>query len=214
MFLARDVNYKGPLGVFTYNTQDFELMRKDTPLGKLEYLHYHGTAVDGSQITIPQGIRNCMYMFENTSIVTPPMIPVGVTNTSYMFKGCVSLEGGALLPEGVQFASFMYKNCRSLRGCYDLPDSLEKAQYMFDGCRALEVPPMIGQGLKDASGMFRGCRFMVETANVPDSLNDAHMYRNCEQLEDLLGDRYEATIADQVDFGISEMTDEVVDDIL
>lgn len=197
MILSQEKKYKGPLGEFVYNSEDFELMYRYTPLGGFEVLKYRGPETEGDKIRIPNGIVDCSYMFEKLSVKTPPVIPVSVRTTNYMFKDCVSLVRGALLPYGTKSSSFMYQGCRSLVSCPMLPDTLLNAQYMFDGCRLLEQPPKIGTKLQNATGMFRDCLSLQSLAVLPNEVPKTnHMYRNCGLLKEILGSSYEESHVD------------------
>ena len=194
MILARECKYKGSLGEFTYNTEDFEIINKYTPFGVIPTLHYRGTETDGTKIKIPNGLRDGSYLFENTSIQTPPLLPPSLTLANYMFLDCVSLVRGAILPHGCVSASFMYAGCRSLTSVPRTPNTLKRAQYMCDGCRLLEEPVLLNDGIENITGMFRNCASMQHLADVPDSVKEyAHLYRGCKLLRDLLGDAYEET---------------------
>lgn len=197
MVLPQEKRYKGPLGEFTYDSKDFELMYRYTPIGSIEILKYRGPEVEGDKIHIPNGIVDCSYMFEKQSLRTPPVIPVSVKIANYMFKDCVSLVRGALLPYGTKSASFMYQNCRSLEVSPVLPDTLVNAQYMYDGCRLLKKPPRIGEALFNATGMFRDCYALEELAVLPSGVvKKVHIYRNCRLLKDALGSLYEESHVD------------------
>lgn len=184
MILAQEKEYKGPLGEFRYNTADFEVMNKYTPIGVIQILKYRGQEVDGSKIKIPLGVKDCSYMFEKQSIKTPPVIPPTVRCTNYMFYGCVSLERGALLPYGVESASFMYAGCRNVMYVPACPGTLRLAQYMCDGCRSLLAPPVLNNGIQKVTGLCRNCIGLQELALLPDTVIDAsYMYRGTKGVE-------------------------------
>lgn len=196
------VDYKGSLGVFSYDPNIFEVRKKYTPYGALQVLQYKGRETDGSLIAIPEGVQDCSYMFEGKSLITPPRIPSGVIRTNYMFLNCTSLERGAILPYGVRTASCMYRGCLRLQYVPRMCESLQNASYMFDGCRSLEMPPVLNEGLQNISGMFRNCFQLQEVAVVPSSVQlDAHVYRGCRKLKEVLGNQYEDT---DVNFSVEE----------
>lgn len=194
MLVRKMVDYKGPLGVFSYYPDDFEVRKKYTPYGALQILQYKGREVDGRKIHIPEGIRDCSYMFEGKSLVSPPVIPSGVKRTNFMFLNCSSLQTGAILPYGVESSFSMYSGCLALTYAPMMPATLKNASYMFDGCRSLRKPPLLNEGLENVCGMFRNCFQLESLAEVPSSvIQYGHMYRGCRKLKDILGVYYENT---------------------
>lgn len=191
--MIQEKTYKGPLGSFSYSTADFAVETKYTPLGPLQILRYRGKETDGLKIQIPMGLLDASYMFENKSLVTPPVIPVTVQRADYMFLNCVSLVKGAVFPYGMKSASFAYSGCRSLVEAPGLPSTMKNASFLFDGCRLLVKPPILNKGLENTTGMFRNCFRLESFADLPKSVvKSEHMYRGCRALADVLGDAYES----------------------
>lgn len=199
MILARECQYKGSLGEFTYNTEEFEVLDKYTPFGVIPVLHYRGNETDGRKITIPNGLKDGSYLFENASIQTPPLLPPSLERANYMFLDCVSLVRGAILPHGCVSASFMYAGCRSLLSVPACPKTLRRASYMCDGCRMLQEPMVLNAGMENITGMYRNCVNLKHLAEIPDSVKEyQHLYRGCKSLKDILGASYEETAVKDV----------------
>lgn len=78
------IHYKGKLGVFDYDPEEFEVLDYD------EYLHYHGK---GMSVNLPEGCISTSHMFENCKL--PEVFSLGpdfdtskVSDMSYMFWHC------------------------------------------------------------------------------------------------------------------------------
>lgn len=180
---AKDVDYEGRLGKFTYNTAQFELRHRYTDMGVFEILVYHGEELDGRNIVIPAGIKNISYMFENTSIFFPPQIPNSVEIMDYTFKDCRSLMLGAGLPLNLKSCGFCYKNCSRLQCGSNMPDTVVSAPYMYDGCTMLSDVGHLSTCLKHATGMFRNCKNLREAPELPLSLERKdYMFKGCNSL--------------------------------
>ncbi len=78
--------YDGPAGQFNYDDTQFTVSSEN---GLLRYI---GSETRGENINIPQGIKNISGMFENSILVTPPVIPNGVENMVRTFAGCRQLQ--------------------------------------------------------------------------------------------------------------------------
>lgn len=180
---ARDVDYEGRLGKFTYNTGEFELRHRYTETGVFEILTYRGNELYGENIHIPDGIVNISYMFENKSIKTAPMIPATVKIADYAFKDCVSLQQGASLPDGLESCGFLYKNCRSMLSGSHMPNSVISAQYMYDGCISLYEPGSLSNQLRFASGLYRNCKNLRVMPTLPPTVERAdYIVKGCDYL--------------------------------
>lgn len=185
---AKDIEYNGRLGKFTYNTKDFEIRYRYTETGVFDVLVYHGEETDGRNIKIPDGINDISYMFENSPIVIPPQIPDSVEFMDYTFKDCASLIAGAGLSKNLKSCGFCYKNCRSLQCGSNMPDTVVKAPYMYDGCTVLSNAGHISTGLVYASGMFRNCKNLRQMPEIPDTIEyKDYMFKGCNALNS--GDR-------------------------
>lgn len=185
MLPAKTVNYVGPLGRFSYQTDEFEVMQKYSASGIVtECLRYKGLLTDGSKIRIPDGVVDASYMFEGKPLVTPPKIPDSVLNTSHMFQKCVSLVRGAVLPLNVKNTGFMYAGCRSLERVPGIPDKTTETSYMFDGCTSLQMPPIVPGSVKRANGMFRGCVSMMALPSFPADAEVTGSIKNCSFIDE------------------------------
>ena len=179
----REKDYNGALGKFRYNSGEFVLSFVPTPTGMKEYLRYIGRDMTGKSIVIPDGIFDISYMFRDSMLVSPPMIPRMVTVMDGCFQNCRRLERGAVLPPGLKKANRLYSGCVRLESVPGIPPSVEYAAYMFEGCRSLVYAPKIPAGLKDASGMFKNCREMRSLPHVPNTIQKVDgIFRGCDRL--------------------------------
>jgi len=191
--------YNGRLGKFKYDNTEFKLMD-----GCLRYI---GTETDGSKIKIPEGILDCSCMFKNCNIVTPPVIPAGVTNCHSMFYYCQSLKEPPVIPEGVVHCYGMFYQCVSLCKAPVIPDSVTSGNYMFYKCSSLTdasdisvkipfcsmmfqdcenliKPPVLSEGIITATYMFARCRALKEISSIPESIGDCQfMFSGCFSLK-------------------------------
>lgn len=120
------------LGSFYYNASEFKVLQDRD---NLDYLHYIGDAIYGSQIEIPYKIENCRRMFQgNHRLLTPPGIPPFVGSCWGMFRNCYNLKAGVSVP----------------RGCTDCTE-------MFYGCGSIKYPPLITSGVRICDWMFAHC---------------------------------------------------------
>ena len=76
------VHYQGRIGDFWYDPNEFRFVENQTHMGGLrERFAYIGNETDGRNINIPDGILDCIGMFEkNQQLETPPRIPSSVKN--------------------------------------------------------------------------------------------------------------------------------------
>ena len=173
-------HYEGPLGVFDYDVRDFKFDENG-------YLRYIGKETDGSKIHIPQGIKNCYWMFYKCKITTPPIIPNSVEKCHSMFEGCrslieapnvpntatdcrcmfsrcSSLIKAPKIPNGVKYCEWMFEDCTSLRETYDIPNGVKRCAFMFSGCELLRKAPKISNSVEDCDFMFNYCSNEVRKA--------------------------------------------------
>ena len=91
------VHYEGNLGVFDYDNSEWEIHETCG----VKSLIYIGDKIDGKDIKIPEGVKNCSRMFYGcVSLVNAPEIPEGVTDCSEMFAYCKSLVNA---PEDIRY---------------------------------------------------------------------------------------------------------------
>jgi len=123
-------HYNGRLGTFDYDDEEFKI--------KNGCIHYIGNESDGNKIKIPEGIKNCSFMFHGCEfLVNAPVIPDGVMYCNFMFKGCSSLVNPPIIPKSVLNCGHMFKDCVSLKA-YVLPPAGVKWFEMYKNC-----PPLI-----------------------------------------------------------------------
>lgn len=133
-------HYSGSLGDFDYKDTDFCMVYYDSAC----HLHYTGTETDGSKIKIPEGIIDCKYMFANSNIITPPVIPDSVKSCRSMFEGCHRLVTPPVIPERVEDCLNMFYDCYSLIYAPSVPVTAIDCDRMFVKCHSLQnysLPP-------------------------------------------------------------------------
>jgi len=166
--------YEGPLGKFVYDTAEFKIIQG--------HLHYIGAQTDGKRIKIPHGITDCRYMFSDSDITIPPVIPKDVTNCIGMFKNCYTLKEAPVIPNGVTNCNDMFHSCRSLVNAPVIPESVTSCCSMFQDCSSLTKGPVIPTSVTDSRYMFCNCTSLQERPDVPDHLIDKQSYaifHNC-----------------------------------
>ena len=128
-----------------------------------------------------RGVRN-----QFTHLPEGFLLPSGLENADYLFKGCSKLEAlpeGFSLPQGLRFAKALFAWCNSLGALpvgFTIPESVEYADQMFQDCTALQALPegfSVPQSYTgvDAEGQFVGMNSMFEgcsaLASLPDSFD-------------------------------------------
>lgn len=91
------VQYKGPLGEFSYDPNQFTITKVDN----IDTLKYIGKETDGDKIDIPKGVKSLAHTFEGTGIETPPKIPGTVHTIDYMCADCKNLMSAPFIPSSV-----------------------------------------------------------------------------------------------------------------
>jgi hypothetical protein len=155
--------YDGQLGKFEYDDTEFKhLIFRD---GRKECLMYIGNESDGSKIKIPQGIKDCSFMFDRCeSLETPPVIPEGVEDCSVMFSDCRNLEVPPIIPSSVKKCDAMFYYARCMRESPVIPEGVEDCTLMFQGCYNMRSAPVIPHSVKDTTCMFCVCSRKVSEA--------------------------------------------------
>jgi len=146
--------YKGPLGNFQYDDREFKLENNR--------LYYIGTETDGSKIKIPEGIIDCSFMFMNSNIVTPPVIPAEVTNCYSMFWNCYSLVETPVIPASVTDCGCMFNGCGSLVQAPVVPSNATNCSYMFADCGLLKNYVIPSVHAVSTQNMYRHCPPIIQ----------------------------------------------------
>jgi len=165
------INYHGKLGTFKYNNKKFQIVS--------DHLCYIGSETDGSKIKIPEGILDCSYMFMNSKIKTPPIIPEGVTNCEGMFARCTYLEIAPVIPDNVQDCGLMFLGCTSLIEAPAIPKSVFWAHYMFSDCISLIEGPTIPESVASCAYMFKNCRALKNRPTLPYNALNRDAFSGC-----------------------------------
>ena len=151
-------------------------------------------------------IKDCSHMFHfclNTiNIDFYSFNPENITNMSYMFYGCISLE---TLPDiskwdtrNVSDMSYMFHNCESLKSLPDISNwntsKVTNMSYMFYNCKSLKSLPDISKwnirNVIDMSYMFHCCLSLkslpdISKWNIEKVINMNKMFYNCSSLYSL-----------------------------
>jgi len=175
------VSYNGPLGKFDYD---------DTQFSVIDYydedrLRYIGSEVDGSKITIPDGIVNCANMFENNSTLqVAPAIPESAECCQAMFSNCGALTTPPVIPDDVRDCEAMFLDCRSLKAAPEIPEGVVRIKTMFKGCTSLKEAPVLPSKARDCSDMFHGCTSLEEPPVLPNTVKYCnYMFCGCKSLK-------------------------------
>lgn len=210
---GRIVHYDGPLGTFDYNDKEFRIETlpeslgadangqklSDLPVVRLRYIGGEtGVApmcensmglpvIDGSAIQIPEGIKNCDFMFADTDIGSMPKIPDGVESCVGMCMNCSQLETAETrIPSSVVDITGMFVDCNSMsRPPRTIPGNVKYAAYAFTNCRNIASPPAFGDGIKDVTGCFMSCSGMKRNPKFPKSVDaDIGATYDCSALDE------------------------------
>lgn len=164
------VYYRGELGNFWYNPNEFEII--DGPW-KGEHLHYYGK---GESVDLPKGCKNTRYMFYGRKL--PDGFTLGdnftfntgdVINMEGMFSYCELPKGFTL---GVDFDTINVTNMKSMfQGC-KIPNGFTLGN-KFDTSNVTNMVNMFSECNLPA-GFTLGDKF--DTSNVGD-MN--HMFKRC-----------------------------------
>ena len=121
------------IGNFLYDPSEFVISED----GLLRYI---GDEIDGNNIIIPEGIKNCSCMFEYCKIVSPPRIPNGVKRCDFMFAHS-DIFNAPRIPKSVESAKGMFKYCHNLEYPSDIPTTLIYFREIYGSCiRLKEIP--------------------------------------------------------------------------
>ena len=174
------IHYKGPLGEFDYDPNQFRLITIPDGLGEdfsmdglhMQVLHYEGEETDGSKIEIPRGCKDCTCMFAKTKISSTPVLPEGITSGLAMFAKCDFLEtANSRIPSSMNETAYMYMDCKNLKiGPGVIPGNVLDAEGMFMNCSNMMSTPRIRDGVKNVSYIFANCERLRKKPDWPRSI--------------------------------------------
>lgn len=172
------VRKKGPFDDYYYDDSQFEF-------NEWGELHYIGTETDGSKIKIPDGIRSCIGMFENTNIKFSPVIPDSVFLCQNMFANCKSLEVLTNLPKNLSDCRNMCRGCSSLKKIPEvMPKSVMYVSSCFRGCKLLENGIQLPDSLDNCEELYCRCINLKSVPNIPKNARYAqYMFQGCDSLK-------------------------------
>ena len=136
-------------------------------------------------------ILSCMYLFNNSAIISAPNLGNMTKNCvvmKYMFNQCRSLQTVPLFDTGnVTNMYNMFSVCDSLQTVPLLDTSeVTNMSNMFWGCKSLPtIPPLNTSKVTDMSEMFYSCNSLraipqLDTSNVTNMYN---MFNGCKSLQ-------------------------------
>ena len=129
-------------------------------------------------------ITNTSFMFINCSSLNQNiLIPNSVTNAVSMFDTCTSLNQNILIPKSVVNAVSMFVACSSLNQNILIPNSAEDVRSMFTFCSALDQNILIPNSVKYTDGIFMLCNNLNQNILIPNSVTHARsMFEGCINL--------------------------------
>jgi len=146
-------------------------------------------------LDIVMSVPSCTSLRFGDTIISPSLMErceiksVGnVTNMSYMFQNCNSLQSIPLFnTQNVTNMSGMFNNCYSLQS---IPlfntQSVTNMSYMFQNCYSLQSIPLFNtQNVTNMSGMFNNCYPLqsVPLFNTQNVTSMSQMFVNCYPLQ-------------------------------
>ena len=170
--------------------QTFSLLNLNLRHTSTTVLHASGfldIAIAGSQLsslTVSAAVQNVrMSLLEQVKLYAN-----GVTNMSYMFYGCYSLQSVPLFnTAAVTNMSYMFPNCFSLQSVPLFNTAaVTNMSYMFYQCYALQSVPLFNTAaVTNMSSMFQNCASLqsVPLFNTAAVTNMSYMFPNCFSLQ-------------------------------
>lgn len=145
------------------------------------YLKYIGEETDGSKIKIPDGIKSIRYMFVDSNIVIPPVIPNTVTDMDHAFCGSYGLKEPPAIPNSVKKIVCAFECCDNLETAPVIPDSVIDMYKAFSGCEKLKQPPVIPNSVEDMTAAFAYCYSLETVPVIPDSVKCREdVFKGCD----------------------------------
>lgn len=176
-------HYEGVLGSFDYNPKDWAIGYKtvydsiggESVTTEIPILKYVGSESDGTNIKIPEGVKNLDYTFEgNDKLKWLPEIPDGVESMHCTFKNCSALTNERT--DGFwqvwKFGSGGATGWKDRAWNVQLPDSVQDISYCFENCKQLEVgfeTTSSGTQLQNMDGYARGCQNLTTILDVSEA---------------------------------------------
>ena len=155
---------------------------------------YVGRIVDGKiEGRIPQYIKdesdeefipvtNISYLFYNTDLSEPPVIPSTVTNMRATFN-TTKITKMPEIPNGVIYMYGTFASCTSLISITEIPESVIDMTGTFNGCTNLSKPPVIPKNVTNMMLTFRDCTSLTEAPEIPNKVTNMYMtFLNCTKL--------------------------------
>lgn len=108
--------------------------------------------------------------YNNTELVTPPIIPNGVVNMSGTFNSCEKLQFAPQIPESVVNMHNTFINCPIIKSTSNIPDTVEDFSGTYANCPSLEKVYKIGKNVKNMGGTFLNCSNLNQVIELPNGV--------------------------------------------
>lgn len=124
-------------------------------------------------------IVNCNYTFEETSFVIAPAIPKNAQSCRGTFSKCSNLISPPIIPYGVTTCDSMFSYCNNLKIAPEIPDSVINCRNMFYLCKSITIAPQISKFVEDCEYMFTGVYITVPPV-IPNTVRNCnYMFKDC-----------------------------------
>lgn len=198
------IKYKGELGDFTYDPDDWALGTKEvkdeasgvtTTIPVLRYINEDnsskwGDQVYGGNIEIPDGLKRLDYSFENNkALETIPRIPDSVESAHAAFKNCTKAERAANNAKDDEHDGVKQQAGGTAAG---LAGTVASGCAVYGACNGWNPTGWIALGVAGVTSAGVGIYNVVAGAendgkggtwNMPDGLKDAsEMFSGCKNL--------------------------------
>lgn len=200
--VGSNLHYEGVLGDFEYNPGEWAVgvkqISSDGASAEIPVLRYIGTATNGADIVIPDGVTNLDYTFEgNTSLETVPVIPDSVESAHASFMGCENITMASSTAKTGEHEVESDVALGSLAGAGVGVAAGAAAGLKVGAAAGTAVTPGIGTAIGAAGGAIVGAAtgaiggFFLGKDNdgkggtwvMPENLKDAsYMFSGCSKL--------------------------------
>lgn len=153
--------------------------------------------------TLPDGIVNAYGMFVDCSNLISYKgsvdgegnfisyyIPSTVTNVSYMFGYCDSIQIAPMFPDSVIYMDYTFCDCRSFIEIDYIPKNVESMQYAFVNTNLTVAPNLMNcNNLTNIDGTFCDCSYLLCLPELPQNIESMYeTFAGCVSVcDDYLG---------------------------
>ena len=144
----------------------------------------------GIDFTYPKDMSNCFERYEGERIPLLELNPntSNVTNMSYLFVGCSSLESiPAMNTQNVTNMYMMFNGCAKLSSVPVLDTfNVTDMSFMFESCHSLvEIPTLDTSNVTSMLAMFEGCSSLkqIPLLNTKNCTSMGQIFNECTSLD-------------------------------